>query len=264
MRVMEVIQLTEQGAREVNLARRLKDQLSPEARSAIDTWESHNWVTGDLSTAYSQQNDVYREIERAAEPIRGALRAREGDTITLYRGIESDRVDPSRHADRAIYSWTSRPEMAAVFSGLATIGRENRVRLNKDRETSNEFMLSMTDAEAKAIQDAVIKNGKAKWKNLFFKTSPYNDQYTDILKKVNGRFKEMADELTTNLARWLIRTREEERQFSADVKAQGQDTGYVVREIVPVDDIVWVLNAAGSMEYIVKGRSGLEGERVVL
>lgn len=264
MRFLEFTQLTEQGAKEVNLARRLKDQLSPEARSAIDAWESHNWVTGDLSTAYSQQNDIYQEIERAVEPIRDAIRAREGDTITLYRGIESDRLEPDRHADRAIYSWTSRPEMAAVFSGLATMGRENRVKLNKDKQTSNEFILSMSDAEAKSIQDTVMKNGKAKWKNLFFKTSSYNNDYTDILKKVNGRFREMGDELTANLARWLIKTREEERQFSADVKAQGQDTGYVVRETVPVDDIVWVLNASGTMEYIVKGRSGIEGERVEL
>lgn len=264
MRFLEFTQLTEQGAREVNLAQRLKNQLSSEARNAINTWESHNWVTGDLSTAYSQQNEIYQEIERAAEPIRAAIRAREGDTITLYRGVESNRLEPTRHANRAIYSWTSRPEMAAVFSGLATMGRENRVKLNKDRQTSNEFMLSMTDQEAKAIQDTVIKNGKAKWKNLFFKTSPYNDDYTDILKKVNGRFSEMGDELTANLARWLIKTREEERQFSADVKAQGRDTGYIVREIVPIDDIVWVLNASGTMEYIVKGRSGIEGERVEL
>lgn len=264
MRFLELTQLNEQGAREVNLARRLRNQLSPEARNAIDTWESHNWVTGDLSTAYSQQNEIYQEIERAAETIRDAIRSREGDTITLYRGIEGERIDTSRHSNRAIYSWTSRPEMAAVFSGLATMGRENRVRLNKDRSTSNDFMLSMTDQEARAVQDTVIKNGRAKWKNLFFKTSPYNDEYTDILKKVNGRFSEMGDELTVNLARWLIKTREEERQFSADVKAQGRDSGYVVREVVPVSDIVWVLNASGTMEYIVKGRSGIESKRVEL
>lgn len=264
MRFLEFKQLDEQAAREVNLARRLKDQLSSEASRAISSWEWSNWVNGDLSTAYSQKNSVQQEIERAAEAIRAAIRSREGDTVTLYRGIESDKIVPGKHADRALYSWTSRPEIAAVFSGLATSGQGSKVTLNKDRQTSNEFMLSMTDQEAKAIQDTVIKNGKAKWKNLFFKTSPYNDEYTDILKKVKGRFIEMGDELIVNLARWLIRTREEERKFSTDIKAQGQDTGYVVRETIPVDNIVWVLNSGGSMEYIVKRHSGLDGERVDL
>jgi len=261
MRFIEFNQIIEQRAGEVNLAQRLKTKLSSEARHAVESWEWANWVNGDLDTAYSQKNEIHQEIERAVEPIRDLLRAREGNSITLYRGIQSDRVEPERHSDRALYSWTSRPEIAAVFSGLGTI-QNDKIKLNKDKEISDEVLLSLTDANAKSIQDAMIKNGKAKWKNLFFKTSSVNDQYTDILKKVNGRFRNIADETTSSLARWLIRSREEARKYSAEIKGIGQDTGYVVKETIPIDDVVWMLNSGGSMEYIIKGHSGLNGQRI--
>lgn len=264
MRYSEFQLLNEVAAREVNLAQRLKKQLSSDARRAIDAWEMSNWVNGDLSTAYNQKDQIYQEIERAAETIRQVIKSREGDAITLYRGIQQSGDDSGRHANRPIYSWTTRPKIAAVFAGLGTMGSEKKVKLNRDLRTTNEFLLSLTDAEAKQIQDTVIKNGKAKWKNLYFIPSPHHDEYTDILRKINGRFSHMADEKHNDIARWLITTREEEKQFAQEVKDRGKDTGIVVKKQIPVDDIVWVLNAMGSMEYIVKGHSGLKGERVEL
>jgi len=261
MRYSEFQRLTEDKAREVNLAQRLKKQLSSASRNAIDTWEMMNWVNGDLSTAYSEKNSVYQEIEQAAEILRKVIRSREGKTVTLYRGLhQSDDAD--RHANRALYSWTTRAKIAALFAGLARMGPENQIQLNRDRKTANQFLLSLTDEEANQIQDTVIRNGKAKWKNLYFIPSPYNSEYTDILRKINGRFSHMSDERHSDIAQWLIQTREEEKQFNQEVKSQGKDTGYVVQKNIPVDDIVWVLNAAGSMEYIVKSHSGLEAKRV--
>lgn len=264
MRYTEFQILSEQAAGEVNLAQRLKKQLSSDARHAIGAWEMSNWVDGDLSTAYSKQNQIYQEIERAAEQLRSVIRSREGDTVTLYRGIQQSGNDPSRHANRVIYSWTTRPKIAAAFAGLGSIDSEKKIKLNKDRATANQFILSLTDAQAKAIQDTVIKNGKAKWKNLYFIPSPYNKDYTDILKKRNGRFSHMSDEKHHDIARWLIRTREEEKEFDQEVRSRGKDSGIVVKKEIPVDDIVWVLNAMGSMEYIVRGHSGINGERVEL
>lgn len=264
MRYTEFQILSEQAAREVNLAQRLKKQLSSDARHAIDAWEMSNWVNGDLSTAYSKQNQIYQEIERAAEQLRKVIKSREGDTITLYRGIQQSGDDASRHANRALYSWTTRPKIAAIFAGLATMGSESKIKLNKDRKTANQFILSLTDAQAKAIQDTVIQNGKAKWKNLYFIPSPHHDDYTDILRKRNGRFSHMADEKHNDIARWLIQTREEEKEFDQEVRSQGKDSGIVTKKEIPVDDIVWVLNAMGSMEYIVRGHSGINSERVEL
>ena len=60
MRYSEFGMLSEAAAREVNLAQRLKTQLSSDARRAIDAWEMANWVNGDLSTAYSKKNQIYR------------------------------------------------------------------------------------------------------------------------------------------------------------------------------------------------------------
>ena len=264
MRYREFYLLTEAAAREVNLAQRLKKQLSDNAQRAINSWEMANWVDGDLSTAYSKKDQIYQEIERAAETIRKVIRDREGDSVTLYRGLHDNKGDSDRHADRSLHSWTTRPKIAAVFAGLGTMGSQNRIKLNRDRQTSNQFLLSLTDAEAKQIQDTVMRNGKARWKNLYFIPSPHHSEYTDILRKINGRFSHMADEKHNDIAQWLIRTREEEKQFDQEVKNRGKDDGHVVEETIPVDDIVWVLNAAGSMEYIVKGHSGLDSKRVDL
>lgn len=265
MRYSEFQILSEQAAGEVNLAQRLKKQLSGDARHAIDAWEMSNWVDGDLSTAYSKQNQIYQEIESAAEQLRSVIRSRKGDTVTLYRGIQQSGDDPSRHANRAIYSWTTRPKIAAVFAGLGRIDSEKKIKLNKDRATANQFILSLTDAQAKAIQDTVIKDGKAKWKNLYFVPSPYNNDYTDILKKRNGLPPgRIADIEHNNIARWLIRYRNDEKKFDQEVKSQDKDSGIVFKKEIPVDDIVWVLNAMGSMEYIVKGHSGINGERIEL
>lgn len=266
MRYAEFKMLTEAKAGEVNLARRLKTQLSSKAQNAIESWEAVNWVDGDLSTAYSKRDDVYQEIEQAAETIRQTIRDREGDSVTLYRGLKDlEADDADRHTGRKLYSWTTRAKIAAVFAGLGTIDADNKVKLARDRETSKQFLLSLSDSEAKQIQDTVIQKGRAKWKNLYFKPSSDSNDYTDILlKKQNGRFFFVADEKPTDVAQWLIRAREDEKQFDQEVKSQGKDTGYVVQKTIPVDDIVWVLNAAGSMEYIVKDHSGINGKRVEL
>lgn len=262
MRYSEFQILHERAAAEVNLAQRLEKKLSEPARRAIRNWETVNWVDGDLSTAYSKQDSVYQEIERAAEHVRSVIAKREGRTIPLYRGIKQPSHDSESHANRPVYSWTARPKVAAVFAGLGQMGPENQIVLNRDRNTSMDFVLDLTDAQARQIQDTVLRNGRARWKQLFFKTSSLNSEFTDILRKVNGRFREIADEKTDNLANWLIKTRQEEKQFNTDVKSQGKQTGRVVKKQIPVEDIVWVLNTAGSMEYIVKNHSGI-GEQEV-
>jgi hypothetical protein len=262
MRYSEFRILHEQAAAEVNLAQRLKKQLSGPAKQAIHNWETANWVNGDLSTSYSKQDSVYQEIERAAEQIRSVISKREGRTIPLYRGIQQHSYDPESHANRPVYSWTSRPRVAAVFAGLGQMGSDYRIVLNRDRHTSMDFVLDLSDAQARQIQHTVLRHGRARWKQLFFKTSSVNSDFTDIFRKVNGRFREIGDEKTDNLANWLIKTRQEEKQFNTDVRAQGQHTGHVVKKQIPVEDIVWVLNTAGSMEYIVKNHPGI-GEQEV-
>lgn len=256
--------LVEIRAPEVNMSQRLLSGLSPEARSAIVSWEFSNWVTGDLEKAYKSKNSIYKEIEEKASELRDTIRSIHGNTITLYRGITKGG-DEKIHTSRNLYSWTARKEVAALFAGMATGVGARDIKLHKDRKTANDFLLDLTDQEAEKIQSKVLKDGRAIYKSFLFKTSPYNDDYFEVYKKVPSGYSFFADDEKRKLASWLIRTRDEEKAFRLQVSATGTEKGYIVVDQIPVDDIVWVLNNgkfSGTLEYIVKGNSGMKSRKV--
>ena len=259
MRYTEII--TESGAAEVNLAHRLKSKLSREAQYAIDSWESHNWINGDLSTAYSQKNAVYQEIERAAETLRKQIRQREGDTIVLYRGIKDTAMNPERHSNRAIYSWTTRPKIAAVFADLANMQSRSNIKLHRERPHPFEPFANITDQQAQQVQNLISQGKVARLGSFIFKRWPDDPRWTRVYRKTARGIREYEYSVESDgIVRWVKSRRDDVEKDRA--RQREKPDGFVVRQEISVDDIVWVLNASGSMEYVVRGQSGLDGERI--
>lgn len=252
-----------EGYAEVNLAKRLYSQLSSAAQYAISSWESANWVDGDLETAYNTQSSVYKEIEAAGEQIRQAIRDREGDTVTLYRGIKTTSMNPSRHSHRPLYSWTTRPKLAAIFADLAIMRSRDSIVMHKDRPHPFGLFANITDQQAQSVQQAVLDKGIAKLNNFIFKRWPDDPKWTRVFLKTAKGIKEYEYSVESDgIVRWVANRRQDvEKDRSKEIN---EPSGFVVKQQIPVDNIAWVLNASGSMEYIIKGESGLEGERIKL
>ena len=253
-------------APEVNASIRLLKDMPSEARRAIVSWEYSGWQDGPLEKAYRDKNSVWKDIEKHAEKLRDIIRKRHGNTVRLYRGIVNEKNDGSKYTNRQLSSWTARKEVAAIFAGLAVGNGAKNIKLNKNIETANEFLLSITDKEANRIQDKVMKDGKAIYKTLLFKTNSSYPDYVDIYKKGKRGYSFYADEEKTRIAELLIRRREEERKFKNKVNTSNEREGYVVVADIPVEDIVWVLNNgktySGTIEYIVRGNAGMKSKKV--
>lgn len=276
MKITEIIAesyLTEIKAPEVNVAYKLLNDMPPNAKKAIISWEYSMWTTGDLEQAYKTKNDTWKTIETYATQLRETIRKQYGDTITLYRGLKNDSQQNYKHESRILYSWTTRKEVAAVFADLASINDNNKIILHKNKSIKNKFLLSITDEEAKTIQDTVIKNNKAKYKNMFFIVNPNDENFVNVYIKKRysgyGEYDFYTDYEKTKLADGLIDERNDMQQFNQDIISKNKDNGYVVIDEIPVDDIVWVLNNGkppynGTLEYIVKNNSGLNSQKINL
>lgn len=248
------------GMGEVRLAANIYKNADSEIKHLLGTWETANWVGGRLEQAFNSNDDVAKAIMRASQPIRDAIHKREGKTITLYRGMENARMNAERHGNRPLYSWTSRPNMASLFAGNSQQVRGKIVR-NSSRKVDNPFE-GITPADAKRAQQQMQTRGKAIVGPFRLSVSPFNPDYCDIKIRKSGRIKEYADERIDGLAAWFERQKEYIEQEQRDMNKRYGDEGIVVKQEIPVDDIVWVLNAGGSMEYIVRGHSGSKGKPV--
>lgn len=248
-----------EGSAEVNLSKKLLNGLSDVARYSITSWEWANWDKGDLSRAYREKNEIYDEIEAQAKILRDVIRKREGNGITLYRGIVNKEIDPQKFRDKVLTSWTGRAKIAALFAGI-TMGMTGNKIVMKG-ENSFTKLEGLTKSQAQKVQDAVTRNGYAKIGNFLFKRESGNPDWTVIFVKSKYGNRRVPDDdsvKTDNIARWLLNRIED----AVELNKPYEDEGYVIKKKIPVDDIVWILNNGGTMEYIVKNHNGIEGTKI--
>jgi len=248
-----------EGSAEVNLSKKLLKNLSDIARYSITNWEWANWDKGDLSKAYREKNDIYDEIEAQAKILRDAIRKREGKSITLYRGIVNKDIDSQKFRGRILTSWTSRAKVAALFAGI-TMGMTGNKIVMKG-ENSFTKLEGLTKSQAQKIQDTVKRDGYAKIGNFLFKRKTDNPEWTVIFIKSKYGNRRLPDDdavETDDIARWLLDRIEDALKLNRPY----EDEGFVIKKEISVDDIVWVLNAGGTMEYIVKNHSSIDGIKI--
>lgn len=81
-----------QERQEINISKKIWNDLSFRAQIALEEWEISNWDKGKLTRHISNNDEIAKEIIITFKPIREYLKNKFGKTITLYRGmIKNDR-----------------------------------------------------------------------------------------------------------------------------------------------------------------------------
>lgn len=211
------------------LAKKLWDQLDHNAQRLIRSWEYANWHEGGLTGEFESNSDLAQHIMKVGQPIRDQIRAREGDLITLYRGLGADATPERFRPSRVLYSWTSSEKIAQHFAG---------------KQGRPKFKL-ITDKE---IQDALAryeKTGFTTFRGRKYKINKDAPQYYDIYDQWNNIITD-----GDNLEREFRSIQEYYQEF---YNSRTQIDGRMVKKEIPVNDIVWVLMGGNANEYIIKG-----------
>ena len=198
-----------------------------------------------LEDAYSSNpsprgTEIKRQIDLAFGPVRNALKAKFGPTITLYRG-QGD-IDQGA-SQRSTLSWTSDPRVAAWFAGIDP-------RLMKVKPIS--------DADIQKALKTYAETGKMKFlgKTYVRTDTPTDDPnldefYYEIYDK-DGDMITDGDDLESQF-------RDDQRDYQELIDNRNKTLEKVVKAEIPVDDIIWITDRAGQSEFILHNRPRARG-----
>lgn len=250
-------------AGEFNIAKKAYEELSSDAQYALSTWEHNDWKEdGRLSTHAKKNDAIWKEILDKGQLIRAAIEQREGKTLTLYRGFASSELDNTKVGNRELFSWTARKKIADVFATRAKTNYKNKkivypsaatfphekAIIGIDRKRIPEYVARFERTGYLSIGDLRFMRFKddKRWMNVYY-------------KRGGGETRELEYGTDADIRKYIERTLDDiERNKPTSTP------GVVVEKKIPVKDIVWVLtgNGLGTMEYIVRGHSGVDGKRV--
>ena len=229
-----------------SLARKAEDALPSDAARALDTWVGGPpdaaangqlfgvWHPGPLKKALADP-EIGPKIEAAIRPVREALRAKHGDTVTLYRH-HGDIPEGAKPHD--LLSFTNDRNVAESMSGAA----------RKDRRVYN-------DADIAAKEAELEKTGKAKFGNHWLEnfTEDFGNgpvTYTGIMRG-DGFVTD-----TPNVRAYMESLNADAHEANA---ARSAKLGKVKEYKIPVDDIVAATDRFNQREFIVRNSKKLFG-----
>jgi hypothetical protein len=229
MRYTEIIQERQEKntslALVMSAAKKAKDQLSYEAKDAIQHWQSSGWDTGPLEKSFRANNEISEEITETGQLIRDALQSAFGSTITLYRG-QRNYEQHELTANRILFSWTSDSRVATAFAHNEKLTRE------------------ISDEEIKQAIDQYDRLGWCKFGTYRYKKINDAPGYYMIY----GGRQVITDGDEATMEEDFKRDQAERAAYNKRVKEKGQ----VIKADVPVDLVVWVTNDLNCKEFIVK------------
>ena len=209
----------------ISAARKAKETLSPEAKSAVDSWQHSNWDSGELEKAFRNNGELAAEITKAFAPVLEVIRNVHGSTITLYRGQRKYEQHELTN-NRILFSWTGDEKVASHFLYAHKPYQE------------------ITDAEINAAIQQYEKNGFCKFAGYSFMKSSDNEGFYNQYKGREFVGDGYEDEMLSD-----FQERQRDRRESNE---ENKPTGELVVREVPVELIVWVTNDLNSKEFIVK------------
>lgn len=228
MRLYEL--LTEN--KQIALAKKAYASLSFEAKDAIDSWESSNWIGGPLEKHIVANDAVAQEIDRAFQPVRDSI---PGNTVRLYRGIRTRDEEHNRHLKyRVLESWTSDRRVAEYFANLRTDQDETGDSKLYDVPSINDVKKAIAQYKAK---------GYVKFANRYYLRNKKHPQYYNIY----NRYKAFITD-GDNIERELMDLYNDAIQYNKEINDEGQ----VLERNVDKNKIVWITNNLNSKEYIVR------------
>jgi hypothetical protein len=214
---------------EIGLAKKAARSLSNAALQVISDWEFVNWHTGN--------NEIGKEITAAFEIVRRTLHQQYGDTMQLYRGITSQDEDddfmPHKTEGRVLFSWSLSPKVAANFAGHGRIDGRSYTTPEISDELINKKLAQYE------------RTGFVTFNNKKYIRNKEQPQYYNMW----GRHGHITD--GDNLEREF----KDIQQMIIDHNEKINSRGKVINQQIPIDDIVWITNNLGSLEFIVKGHS---------
>ena len=215
-------------SQQINLARKAYASLSHEARAAIDSWESMNWIGGALEQHVLAGDEVAQEIESAFAPVRATLPAR----VRLYRGYVPDAAW-NRWQDKHLESLTSDRRVAEHFAGL-------RARQN----SRNSLLYDVpSDEEIKGAVDQYERRGYVKFGNRHYVRNREHPEYYNIYDR-RREFVTDGDDLLASL--------KSDQAWMQQHNAERLSRGKLMERDIAREDIVWITNNLNSKEYIVR------------
>ncbi len=201
--------------------------LSYQARSALDAWESANWHNGPLITHLRANDEIAQEIEQAFAPIRAQL----PETITLYRGI---MADDNYHTwkDALLSSWTPDRRVAELFAGLRA-----------GKEWSSTLYTEVSDEEIENVVRKYEEKGFVKFRNRYYIRNKEQPEYYNIYDG-SRQFVTDGDDLLRDLHR--------DNEWNKELNAEKNQRGTVFEEEISRDRVVWITNQLNCKEFIVR------------
>lgn len=184
--------------------------------------------------------EIKRQINLAFGPVRDALRAKFGPTITLYRG--QGEVDQGK-SQRSTLSWTSDPRVAAWFAGIDP-------RLMKVKP--------ITNSDIQEALKTYAETGKVEFLgNTYVRTDTPTDDpdldefYYEIYDK-DGDMITDGDDLERQF-------RDDQRRYQELIDERNLKLSNVFKVEIPINDIIWITDRAGQSEFILHNRPGAKG-----
>lgn len=211
----------------INLAKKAYDQLSDQAKVAIDQWEAANWTEGLLAKHISANDKIAQEIEKAFAPVKATL----PDQIKLYRGIiKQEDYDSWKKA--TLESWTDDKRVAEHFAGL-----------RQAHSWKSNLHNVETEEQIKKLVDQYEKTGFLKYQNKYYVRNKEQPQYYNIYDR-NKQFVTDGDDLLADLTG--------DANWKQELNQTKQDKAFVYEEMISKDRIVWITNSVNCKEFIVK------------
>ena len=214
--------------KEIGVAKKAYMSLSPEAKHAIDSWESSNWIDGPLEHHFKNNDEIAQEIEQAFKSVRDSI---PGQTIKLYRGIIHDNSFKTWEK-KYLESWTSDRKVAEHFAGL---------RSRQDGPSSIHNVVSQEDIDR--MVSNYEKTGFLKFSGKYYVRNKEQPKYYNIYDK-NKQFVTDGDNIKDDLM--------SDAKWRAEINKEKLEKGEVIEKDIDKNKIVWLTNNLNSKEYLVK------------
>jgi len=182
------------------------------------------------------------EIEKAFAPIREQLRERYGDSVTLFRvqtEVPNNRPKglvnlSAPEPNRAVLSWTMDPEFAREYAGA-------RKKMKRP----------YTEGEIQKAEATLEEKGSVKLQDGYELRRPEDPEAKtlDIYQR---------DEFITDTESVAAFMRDENEWRVQDIETNKERASQVMKAQVPLDNVVWVTDRAGQMEFIVRNDESLK------
>ena len=197
-------------SKEVNMSIKIRKTLSYEAERLLDNWQHYDFSEdSQLVKAIQSNSNAAKELYSAFEPVRRYLKARNGTTIKLYRGVIG-RYDPTQ--DTFLSSWSSNSKDAEMFAN------------KRDLDGHNMIPKQITDAE---VSSAIKKFNQTGYTTFLGKKYMLNKKDPEFYNIYDRNNQYITDGDTVEFANTLKRKQAEMNNKGNEISNRGQVIAHV-------------------------------------